>query len=69
MALPTRKTLTATLAAKGETLRALQGAKSIAAESFVTAAQEARDDSDRAGQQAAAVERAVAILEQAGVTL
>lgn len=74
MALFTGKTATATslnatLAQKGQALRVKQEREAQAAKNFLTAAQEAQEDSARAAAHALAVEQAVQILEEAGVTL
>lgn len=70
MALITRKTsLSTTLAKKGEALRATEAAKYASANALVDAAADARVEASTAAVHADAVERAVAILEEAGVSL
>ncbi|WP_036321801.1 hypothetical protein [Microbacterium sp. B24] len=71
MAFPTFKSkpLGARLVEKGEALRTEQAKKADASRSFATLSAGAAQDSTTAGVHAAAVERAIAILDDAGVSL
>ena len=64
-----KSTLNTQLANKATDLRVKQDRDAEAAKSFISAADQARADSALAAQQAAAVEQAVAILDDAGVTV
>lgn len=61
--------LSAQLESKGTELRNTQVADAEASKSFIQAAKEAQASSDLAGVHASAVERAVAVLRDAGVEL
>lgn len=65
----TKPTLTASLSAKSAELRDKQDKKAAAARNLSTAASEALTESATAATHASAVERALSILEDAGVEL
>lgn len=62
-------TLLSSLTAKGAELRESQSANAESSRLFIVAAGEASALSDQNGRHAEAVEKAVAILDEAGVTL
>ena len=57
------------VAAAADTLRASEAANKDAADDLIRQAAIARDEADRAGKQALATEKALSILDEAGVTL
>lgn len=65
----TKTTLSAALVAKGDELRTRELAQSDAADAHIEAAAAARAESLAAAKHADAVERALAILDEAGVSL